>query len=145
MNPLASILTIISIGLSLMLIMAFIPPENAQLSINVNNIQDLSGKNLYVKIFQEDGFLTDHLYVKVIPVSSDPSTIAFDLPAGKYAVTTFHDVNNNGELDTKLFGIPKEPYGFSNNFKPKFGPPSYEKCAVDIQVGANDISISLID
>jgi uncharacterized protein (DUF2141 family) len=29
-------------------------------------------------------------------------------------------------MDTKLFGIPKEPYGFSNNAKGFMGPPSFE-------------------
>jgi len=25
-------------------------------------------------------------------------------------------------------GIPKEAYGFSNNIKPKFGPPKFKDC-----------------
>jgi uncharacterized protein (DUF2141 family) len=29
-------------------------------------------------------------------------------------------------LDTGLFGIPKEPYGFSNNARNPFGPPQFD-------------------
>lgn len=46
--------------------------------------------------------------------------------SGKYTISYFHDENNNKELDSK-FGIPKEGYGFSNNAKGNFGPPSLEE------------------
>lgn len=42
----------------------------------------------------------------------------------KYAVKAFHDVNGNKKLDTNFFGVPTEPYGFSNNARGTFGPPS---------------------
>jgi uncharacterized protein (DUF2141 family) len=29
-----------------------------------------------------------------------------------YAIAVIHDENRNGELDTNMFGIPKEGYGF---------------------------------
>lgn len=42
------------------------------------------------------------------------------LTPGTYAVSVFHDANNNGKLDT-FAGIPREGYGFSGNppFKPR--------------------------
>lgn len=36
-----------------------------------------------------------------------------DLPPGRYAIAVFHDRNGNQALDTNLFGLPSEPYGFS--------------------------------
>jgi uncharacterized protein (DUF2141 family) len=33
-----------------------------------------------------------------------------DLPAGEYVVSGFQDTNGNYELDTGMFGIPKEPF-----------------------------------
>lgn len=48
------------------------------------------------------------------------------LPYGEYAVKVFHDENGNGELDTRIFGIPVERYGFSNDARGAFGPPDYE-------------------
>ena len=48
------------------------------------------------------------------------------LPAGSYAISTFHDENQNGKLDTNLVGIPKEEYGFSNGARAKIGPPSFQ-------------------
>jgi uncharacterized protein (DUF2141 family) len=47
------------------------------------------------------------------------------LNPGDYAVSTYHDENLNGKLDTNLVGIPKEEFGFSNNARSKIGPPSF--------------------
>lgn len=49
------------------------------------------------------------------------------LQKGEYAFSLFHDVNSNGKLDNNFFGIPKEPYGFSNQQKGRFGPPKFDK------------------
>jgi uncharacterized protein (DUF2141 family) len=50
-----------------------------------------------------------------------------NLKPGKYAFKYFHDENNNEKLDLNWARIPKERYGFSNNAKGSFGPPSFEK------------------
>ncbi|QZE14759.1 DUF2141 domain-containing protein [Halosquirtibacter laminarini] len=57
-----------------------------------------------------------------LEISSD------DLPLGTYAICMFHDENGNKKLDSGLFGIPTESYGFSNNAKGFAGPPSYKQC-----------------
>ncbi|MFC0589074.1 DUF2141 domain-containing protein [Novosphingobium aquiterrae] len=53
------------------------------------------------------------------------------LPAGTYAVSAFHDANDNGKLDT-FVGIPKEGYGFSRNpaFKPR--APRFDETEITI-------------
>lgn len=50
------------------------------------------------------------------------------LPFGTYAISVFHDVNDNGKLDHKM-GIPSEPLGFSNAFHLSVlsGLPRFEK------------------
>jgi uncharacterized protein (DUF2141 family) len=50
-----------------------------------------------------------------------------NLKPGKYAFKYFHDENNNEKLDLNWVKIPKEGYGFSNNAKGSFGPPSFKK------------------
>ncbi|WP_426027001.1 DUF2141 domain-containing protein [Brevundimonas sp. TWP2-3-4b2] len=47
-----------------------------------------------------------------------------NLPAGDYAMRAFHDVNGNGQMDTNPFGMPTEPYAFSNNARGNMGPAS---------------------
>jgi uncharacterized protein (DUF2141 family) len=55
-----------------------------------------------------------------------------DLKPGKYAFKYFHDENNDEKLNTNFMGIPKEGYGFSNNAKGSFGPPSFDKTVFEI-------------
>ena len=50
-----------------------------------------------------------------------------DIPPGEYAISVYHDVNENGQLDSNFMGIPKEGFGFSNDVMGAFGPPSFEK------------------
>ena len=47
-----------------------------------------------------------------------------DIPPGSYAIAVFHDANGDKELNTNFAGIPKELYGFSNDARGAFGPPS---------------------
>ncbi len=50
-----------------------------------------------------------------------------NLPAGDYAVKAFHDVNGDGEMNTNPFGLPTEPYAFSNNAVGNMGPARWDR------------------
>ncbi|MCV2352145.1 DUF2141 domain-containing protein [Paucibacter sp. Y2R2-4] len=65
-----------------------------------------------------------------------------DLPEGLLALSIFHDVNGNGKLDSNAMGMPKEPYGFSNNAAGSFGPPKFEKAQFEAKPGAR-VSVQL--
>lgn len=54
------------------------------------------------------------------------------LPQGRYAVAIFQDYNDNGKLDRNLFGIPQEPYAFSQEPESKWRAPSWEEISVDL-------------
>ena len=53
---------------------------------------------------------------------------------GTYAVSVFHDENNNRKLDT-LLGIPKEGFGFSRNPVVRFGAPRFKQVSIDLRSG----------
>jgi uncharacterized protein (DUF2141 family) len=55
-----------------------------------------------------------------------------DLPPGQYAAVVFQDFNGNGKLDKNFLGIPKEPYGFSNDARGSAGPPKFSDAAVTL-------------
>lgn len=65
------------------------------------------------------------------------------LPAGSYAITCFHDINGNGELDTNFLGIPTEPYGVSNNSRPKFRAPRWEEARFEWKADTPPVRIRL--
>ena len=39
------------------------------------------------------------------------------------------NANENEKLETNFIGIPEEEYGFSNNARGTFGPPSFESAS----------------
>lgn len=66
-----------------------------------------------------------------------------DVPYGEYAVSLFHDANDNGGLDTGFMGIPKEPIGTSNDAKGRFGPPRYEDARFRLDQDTMTLTINL--
>ena len=63
-----------------------------------------------------------------VDVAAGQRTAVFEgLPAGDYAAKIFHDVNGDGEMNFNPFGIPVEPYAFSNNAVGNMGPASWER------------------
>ena len=63
-----------------------------------------------------------------------------ELKKGTYGIRYFHDENANEEMDTVLFGIPKEGYGFSNNARGNMGPPKLEDYLFSVE---GDLSMTL--
>lgn len=62
-----------------------------------------------------------------IPASGPVVATFEDLPAGDYAVRAFHDVNGDGEMNTNPFGMPTEPFAFSNNAVGNMGPARWDR------------------
>ena len=89
--------------------------NNGKLLLELNN-----EKEEVIKGFSET--ITDGKCILVIK----------ELKPGKYAFKYFHDENNDEKINTNFMGIPKEGYGFSNNAKGTFGPPSFDKMLFEI-------------
>lgn len=62
---------------------------------------------------------------------------------GTYAISSYHDENANGKLDTNVIGIPKEEYGFSNQARGRLGPPSFEQAKFTYDGRDETIEITL--
>ena len=65
------------------------------------------------------------------------------LAPGRYVIAVFQDLDGNGTLSTGAFGIPKEPFGFSNNARVRFGPPSFDAAAITVGAGGGPQRITL--
>ncbi len=104
--------------------------QTGNLNLTVENILQPQG-NMMIAVFEgPDNFLKDDKAV-VSKIGLVEKTGAFNvifpnLPLGEYSIAVYHDVNGNQKLDTNLFGVPTEPYGFSNNARSKWGAPKYE-------------------
>ena len=101
----------------------------SELSIEISNVGTSEGM-LYVQILAgEAAFAASSPAIAqfVLPAAEPAVTFTFDsLPAGDYAIRVMHDLDGDGELATNMVGMPKEPWGISNNAKGRFGPPKWE-------------------
>lgn len=61
---------------------------------------------------------------------------------GTYAVAVYHDLNANHKLDRGMFG-PTEAYGFSNNPRILFSPPSFDAVKFEAKAGDTTIHVRL--
>ena len=68
-----------------------------------------------------------------IDVAAGERTVIFEgLPAGDYGVKAFHDVNGDGKMNTNPFGMPTEPYAFSNNAVGNMGPAGWDRARFEV-------------
>jgi uncharacterized protein (DUF2141 family) len=79
-----------------------------------------------------------------VPATAPRITATFTgLKPGAYAVRAFHDVNGDGQLNTNPFGIPTEPYAFSNNAHGLMGPAAWGDAMFTIGDGDNRRTIDI--
>jgi uncharacterized protein (DUF2141 family) len=102
------------------------------LTIQVQGV-DQDGGNIGVLVFNNDkGWAEDRTAaLKDIVVPAHPGTVKVvvpDLPAGTYAVSIAHDVNQNHKLDKNFIGKPKEQWGLSNNPHATLKAPPFKNC-----------------
>jgi uncharacterized protein (DUF2141 family) len=62
---------------------------------------------------------------------------------GTYAISTFHDENSNGSLDTGFMRIPKEGTAASNNAFRRFGPPRYRDANFEYDGGVLELEAEM--
>jgi uncharacterized protein (DUF2141 family) len=76
--------------------------------------------------------------------TTGPVSVTFrDLPPGNYAVTAFHDENNNGKLDRDATGVPSEGYGVSNDARELLSPPYWDKASFELGSEAKTVDVKI--
>ena len=116
--------------------------------VNVLNIKNSTGKVACALFKSPVGFPTEFLRyatnLMAIEIQKSQARCDFeDIPPGTYAIAVVHDENMNGKLDTNFLGIPTEGYGFSNDVKGLFGPPSFSAASFTYDGRDIDLTISL--
>ena len=127
--------------LSLAMTIILLPLNSDTLEIEINNITKSGILHLGVydskKVFESDrgdkpgpqpGIVTGI----VKKVSKGVFKEEIEVPSGTYAIGLYIDANENEKMDTNFLGIPKEQFGFSNDAKGSFGPPSFESASFEV-------------
>lgn len=107
--------------------------ETYTVTVNFTGMDNDKGKLMVAIYNSENTFLRKGYKGSVAAIKDKKATVIFkDIPKGVYAVSCFHDENNNKKMDTRIFGIPKEAYGASNDAKGFMGPPKYEDAKFNV-------------
>lgn len=120
--------------------------ENPEISVSVENIKEDKGTIIF-------GVYSEKTFMKAAPefraqseIVNGMASVTFkDLPPGTYAISCFHDENNNSQMDFEPTGIPLESYGISNNKVNIFGPPIWEDSKFELRNESLSIVIKLTD
>ena len=123
----------------------FANAQDCSITFVIKGLKNNDGQVLISLFSSEEKFMEDYSMGKVEKnLNGDQVSITYEgLQPGEYAASAFHDENSNGKLDTNFMGIPKEAYGFSNDARGTFGPPSYEDCKFIIKSGNTVHEITL--
>ncbi|ESQ80259.1 DUF2141 domain-containing protein [Asticcacaulis sp. YBE204] len=69
---------------------------------------------------------------ETVTVTGDTATVTFEVEPGQYGIKAFHDLNGNGKMDFNPFGMPTEPFAFSNNAVGRMGPAKWDDAAFEV-------------
>jgi uncharacterized protein (DUF2141 family) len=134
-----------SLALAFVLFAAAAPAANAaDLTISVKDVRNASGL-VRIAVYDSAASFLKRPLAKVVqeaPASAgEVKFVLHDLPAGKYAVGSFHDENNTGKVEYGPLGAPLQGYGFSNDALSTEGPPSFAQAAFEFD-GTSDKAVS---
>ena len=119
--------------------------SSGSLIVRVRGVRPQGG--VLVAVFgRADGFprRENATHTCLVPATSQSSDTQINgLPAGDYAIAIFQDLNDDGVLNRGAFGAPTEPYGFSNNARGSFGPPSFEAASFELAAGDKVVEVTL--
>jgi len=90
-----------------------------------------------VGLYNEKATFLDKTYKSLSSeISNKEAKVTFtNVPDGTYAISSFHDADNNGELNMFMGMIPSESYGCSNGAKGYFGPPKWNDAKFEVKDG----------
>jgi uncharacterized protein (DUF2141 family) len=101
-----------------------------------------------IELSGSDGFLNDPERVAGVALRARTaleSGVAFThLEPGRYAVILLHDEDGDGRLDKNFWGVPTEPYAFSNGAQGFLGPPGFEDAAIELDGADMSITVALV-
>ena len=115
----------------------------SSIEVQVSPVAD-SGGTINVAVCDKERFLKQCAYSAAVPAQAGTMKVVIDgVPPGSWAVLAYHDANANSKLDRSPIGMPTEKYGFSRNARNMFGPPAFEKAAIEVGDGPAVAPITL--
>ena len=106
----------------------------ADIKVVVHNIESNEGSIMIGLYNSANTFLKEggYKYLTIPAKKGSIETTFKDVPYGEYAISLFHDKDDNKELNLRFGLIPSEPYSVSNNAKEKYSAPKWNKAVFKV-------------
>jgi len=129
------------------------PPT--KLTLELSGIKNEQGSILvYIhdnqdSYYSDDNLLTESITFfrkKKIKAIASKMTIVFDdIPAGRYAITSYHDEDDDGRLDRMFIpmGMPSESYGSTNGSVALLSKGSFEEALIEVKEPKTSVAVKL--
>lgn len=115
----------------------------AVIELEIHNIANEKGQMLIGLYDSEGSWLKNAANGMFGEIVDGMSKVTFtNISDGTYAISVFHDADNDGKLDMFL-GIPTEDTGSSNDAPANFGPPKWEDAKFVVKKGIVNQIINL--
>jgi uncharacterized protein (DUF2141 family) len=117
-----------------------------ELTVTFQNLKTKAGSVMVSLAASEDAYAdkAPAAGLATAPVNGDTASATFKgLAPGRYAIKAFHDVNGDGKMGTNPFGMPTEPFAFSNNAHGNMGPAKWADASFEVKAGANTQAIDI--
>jgi len=117
--------------------------DNIQVTLEINGIT-VNGGLLYVAVYSnENDYKNEKAFINfTLQPASVRITHSLELPAGDYVISIFQDTNNDGKLNTGLFGIPTEPVG-KTNYNLKGASGNFNKLKVPVNNNSRVLTVNM--
>ncbi len=146
MKQLNSIFTAIAMAGATLSSVAVAQDGGASLSVTFTGIETPEGAVMGAVFDSEAAYDGKGAPVRQIMVKADKAEVATELAGlkpGRYAIKLFHDVDGDMKMSTNPYGMPVEPFAFSNNASGNMGPAKWADASFEVKAGANTHSITI--
>jgi len=117
-------------------ITSFILQSQNTIEVTMSGFDSNDGKAMVGLFVEEETFLRKPDKTLSAEITNNKSKVTFtDIPDGIYALSVYHDENDNDKLDLIMGMIPKEDNGTSNNPDTVLGPPKWKDSIFEVKGG----------
>ena len=117
--------------------------DNIQTTIEINGVVINDGL-VYVAVYSnENDYKNEAAFVSfVLQPDNTVLTYSIELPEGEYVVSAFQDRNNDGRLNTIIFGIPTEHVG-KTNYNLRGVPGNFNRLKVPVNNSSRRLIVNM--
>lgn len=136
--------TIACLGLILCFSITGLAQNTASLKVKITDIESDEGMLMVGLYNTAEDWLEEVFKSKKSSIENGQCEVLFkNVPHGEYAISVYHDENNNGKMDKYLGFYPKENYACSNQAPARYGPPKWSDAKFIIDKNHNEQTIKL--